>query len=137
MIGMKVKFNPRKPRDGIDTHKVKRAVDRSTFRNLGHAGAAVRMTARWSIRRSQRPAAPGSPPRTRRGQLKKAIVYAVEKTRQRVVVGPTHNIVGPSAMAHEFGGRFRGQRYPKRPLMGPALMKNIDRLPRFWAGSVN
>jgi hypothetical protein len=26
--------------------------------------------------------------------------------------------------------------YPKRPFMGPALMQNLDRLPRLWANSV-
>jgi len=29
-----------------------------------------------------------------------------------------------------------GQQYPERPLMGPALMKIKDRLPRMWAGSI-
>jgi hypothetical protein len=60
----------------------------------------------------------------------------VEKSKQKVVIGPTHELVGPSAMAHEFGGRFRKQVFPKRPLMGPALEKNLDRLPKFWVGSV-
>jgi hypothetical protein len=125
-----------KPREGIDVKRVKRTVDRSTFRGLGHAGGAIRLTARRSIRKSKKASPPGMPPHTRQGQLKRAVVYAVEKSKQRVVIGPTHELVGPSAMAHEFGGRFRGDQYPKRPLMGPALEKNLDRLPKFWAGSV-
>jgi hypothetical protein len=133
MVEMKVKL---KPREGIDIKRVKRPVDRSTFKNLGHAGAAIRLTAKRSIRKSKKPSTPGSAPHTRQGQLKRAVVYAVEKSKQKVVIGPTHELVGPSAMAHEFGGRFRGEQYPKRPLMGPALEKNLDRLPRFWAGSV-
>lgn len=133
MVQMKVNL---KPRQGLDQRRIQRAVQRASFRGLSHAGAAVRLTARRSIRRSKRAALPGRPPHTRRGQLKKAIVYAVEKRKQRVVVGPTHELVGPSAVAHEFGGKFRGQKYPKRPLMGPALEQNKDRLPTFWAGSV-
>jgi hypothetical protein len=133
MVEMKVKL---KPREGIDIKRVKRPVDRSTFKNLGHAGGAIRLTSKRSIRKSKGPSTPGTPPHTRQGQLKRAIVYAVEKSKQKAVIGPTHELVGPSAMAHEFGGRFRKQMYPKRPLMGPALEKNLDRLPKFWAGSV-
>jgi hypothetical protein len=33
-------------------------------------------------------------------------------------------------------GRRRMQ-YPKRPFMGPTLMNNLDRIPAFWANSVN
>ena len=47
-----------------------------------------------------------------------------------------HRIVGQSARAHEFGGRYKRQRYPKRPFMGPALTKTKDRLPKHWAGSI-
>ncbi|MCC6579872.1 MAG: hypothetical protein IT440_05475 [Phycisphaeraceae bacterium] len=120
----------------MDATKVKRAADRASFRGLGHAAAAIRLTARRSVRKSKRPSLAGSPPHTRKGQLKKAIVYAVEKGKQDAVVGPTHELVGPSAMAHEYGGKFRGQNYPKRPLMGPALEQNKDRLPKFWSSSI-
>jgi hypothetical protein len=113
----------------------KRFKDKS-IRSLGHAGAAIRLTARRSIRRSKNPSRAGKPPHTRFGQLKRSLRYSVEKVRQRVLIGPTYGIVGRSATAHEFGGRYRGQRYPKRPLMGPALMKIKDRLPRMWAGSI-
>ena len=118
------------------TDEVKRKVKAASFRSLGHAGAAIRLTARRSIRKRKRPSAPGSAPHTRQGQLRRAIAYSVEKQKERVVVGPEHAIVGPSAMAHEFGGDFRGEKYQRRPFMGPALKKIQDRLPRQWAGSV-
>ena len=51
-------------------------------------------------------------------------------------IGPEHAKVGRSASAHEHGGRYKGQRYPKRPFMGPALETTTERLPRKWAGSV-
>ena len=119
-----------------DIPKVLRKVRRANIESLGHAGASIRLTAKRSIRKSANPAEPGRPPKTRRGQLRSAIRFAVEKNRQRVVIGPDFRIVGQSARAHEFGGRYRKQRYPKRPFMGPALTKTKDRLPRHWAGSV-
>ena len=129
MIGAKVRIRDRMER-------VKRKAKDATFRSLGHAGAAIRLTARRSIRKRKTASEPGQPPHTRKGQLKRAIVYAVERQQDRVVIGPEHAVVGPSAMAHEFGGRFRGDRFDRRPFMGPALMKVKDRLPRKWAGSV-
>ena len=129
MIGMKVRIEDR-------TKQVKKKAKEANFKSLGHAGAAIRLTARRSIRKRQTASAPGSPPHTRKGQLRRAVMYAVEKQQERVVIGPEFARVGPSAMAHEFGGRFRGDRFDRRPFMGPALMKIKDRLPRKWAGSV-
>ncbi len=116
--------------------KVLRQLRRVNIESLGHAGGAIRLAARRSIHKGPKPSAPGTPPHTRRGQLRRAILYAVEKREQRVVIGPAYEIVGPSAMAHEFGGRFRHERYDRRPFMEPALEKIKDRLPRMWAASV-
>ena len=129
MIEMKVQTR-------MDVQKVLRRVKRANIESLGHAGAAIRLTARRSIRRSPRPSTAGRPPHTRRGLLRRAIVYAVDKARQMVIIGPGYGIVGLSATAHEFGGRYRRQRYDKRAFMGPALEKTKNRLPRHWAGSV-
>lgn len=129
MIGMKVRTEDR-------TKRVKKKAKAASIKSLGHAGAAIRLTARRSIRKRQKPSSPGTPPHTRKGQLRRAVMYAVEKEQERVVIGPEHAVVGPSAMAHEFGGRFRSERFDRRPFMGPALMKIKDRLPRKWAGSV-
>lgn len=129
MIGMRVTTRS-------DIPRVLRAVRRANIESLGHAGAAVRLTASRSIRRSPNPSVPGRPPRTRRGQLRRAIRYGVEKHREAVVIGPVYGGVGRSAHPHEFGGRYRGRRYDARPFMGPALEKTAPRLPRHWAGSV-
>jgi len=140
-------------RTRFDGDKVRRAAKKASIESLGHAGAAIRLTARRSIKKAPKargrdekgrfvsaggtiPSAPGKPPHTREGQMKRAIVYAVEKERQDVVVGPDYAVVGPAGMAHEHGGRFRGGRYERRPFMGPTLEKVRDRLPRMWAGSV-
>lgn len=107
--------------------------------SLAHAGAAIRLTARRSIKKGGKkrgPGPPGQPPRTRRGRLKKSILYAVERDRQRVTIGPDYMQMGTSAAAHEHGGKYKKERFPKRPFMGPALEKIAPRLPRHWARSV-
>ena len=125
-----------KARTRFDRGLVERKAKDGSIRSLGHAAAAIRLTARRSIRRAKTASSPGMPPHTRRGALRSAILYSVEKGQQRAFIGPSYELVGPSALAHEFGGRFRGDAYPRRPFMGPALEKMEPSLPRFWAGSV-
>ena len=120
----------------MDVQKVLRKAKRANIESLGHAGASIRLTARRSIRRSPKPSAVGRPPHTRRGLLRRAIVYAVDKYRQMVIIGPAYGVIGLSATAHEFGGRYRRQYYKKRRFMGPALEKTKNRLPRHWAASI-
>ncbi len=123
-------------RTKFDSKKVRFKAKQANIKNLGHAGATIRLTARRSIRRRKKKSAVGKPPSTRTGRLKKAIVYKVEKQHDRVLVGPEHSIVGKAGSAHEHGGRYKKQRYKKRPFMGPALEKTKERLPRKWGGSV-
>jgi len=119
-----------------ETKRVRKKAQQGNFNSLGHAGAALRLTARRSIRRRKKASDEGTPPSTRRGQLKGALQYAVEKEEQTVVIGPSVEAVGTSGAAHEHGGTYKGQRYPKRPFMGPALEQIRDRLPKLWANSV-
>ncbi len=125
-----------KAKTRMDPRKLNQAIRRANFRGLGHAAASIRLQARHSIRKSPRKSAPGSPPHTRQGRLRNAIKYALASDKQSVVIGPDVDVAGNSGKAHEFGGRFRREHYPKRPFMGPALDKSKDRLPAFWAGSV-
>ncbi len=129
MIAMRAKTK-------FDKQKLIAKSKQANFKNLGHAGAALRLTARRSIRTRQQPSPPGTPPHSRRGQLRRAIAYSLDKQRQLVVIGPERDAVGKSGSAHEYGGRYLRERYPKRPFMGPALEKLQDRLPDFWANSV-
>ena len=71
MIGVKVKdkFNPA---------KIKDAVKRANFRNLGHAGAAIRLTARRSIRKSKN-ASVRDTASHETGTVERGILYAVEQ----------------------------------------------------------
>jgi len=129
MIGMRSKSE-------FDAEAVRRRAEQGSFRSLSHAAAAIRLTARRSIRKSESYSAPGTPPHTRRGLLRGAIVYGVEKAAGRALIGPTYERVGTSAMAHEFGGKYRKERYPRRAFMGPALEKVAPRLAGFWEASV-
>lgn len=129
MIGATVKTKD-------ETKKVLAKAKQGNFKSLGHAGAAIRLTAKRSIRKRKKASPEGQPPSTRRGQLRGAIMFDVEKQKDLVVIGPEHTKVGESGSAHEHGGRYKRQRYPKRPFMGPALEMTQDRLPKLWAGSV-
>ena len=125
-----------KAKTKFNRKRVSAAAKRANITNLGHAGAAIRLAARHSIRKAKGPSAPGTPPHTRKGRIKSAIKYAVTPGRQSVVIGPDYEVAADSGAAHEFGGRFRNENYDRRPFMGPALEKTKDRLPRMWAGSV-
>ena len=127
-------------RGHVDYKRAMRAVKRAEIRSLTHAAAAIRLYAAKSIRQSprNRPSAPGTPPHTRRGLLPRSILYALleERGSPVAIVGPSFNLVGLAGKAHEFGDVFRGNDYPARPYMGPALSVIANRLPSFFAGSV-
>lgn len=125
-----------KARTRMDTRKLKRRVKEANIRNLGHASAAIRLIARRSIRRRKSKSPAGAPPSTRRGQLKRAILFHVSDDKEEAVIGPDFDNAGTSASAHEYGGLYKGGRYRKRPFMGPALQKIKPRLPHMWGNSV-
>ena len=102
---------------------------------LRRAGAYVRRVAQRKVVTSPKPSTPGQPPHSRKGLLKRAILFASDGDRS-VLVGPGFNFVGPSMAAHEFGGKYRRERYPKRPLMGPALKESAPRLAKLWRDAV-
>lgn len=113
---------------------VKKASDDAAFRNFGHAAAAIRRSATKSIRRGKRASEPGKPPRTRRGQLRRAIRF--DGGENDAIVGPIASIAGESGSAHEFGGPYKGDVFDQRPFMRPALIDNLDRFAQSWAGSI-
>jgi hypothetical protein len=128
-------FNMR-GRSRFDVRKVRKKAEAGTFRSLNHAAAAIRLTARRSIRRSPKESTAGTPPHTRRGLLKRSLLYNVDKAKMRAVIGPAYSIVGRSGSAHEFGGKYYGRKYPARSFMGPALKVNKPRIARFWSASI-
>ena len=118
------------------TELVRKRAKEATFRNLTHAASALRLTARRSLRRRKRPSAPGQPPSSPTGRLKASILFAVDRSRDYAVIGPSRNLIGPAGQEHEHGAHIRKERFPKRPYMGPALEKLRPRLAHLWAGSV-
>jgi len=127
-----------KVRIRFDKKAIEKAVKRSNIDSLGRAGALVRTIARRSIRRKgvqNKPSKPGNPPKTT-GPLRRSILFEVAKDKQDVIVGPSSDFVDNVGKAHEFGGKFRKEKFPKRPFMGPALEKASPRLPKLWAKSI-
>ena len=103
---------------------------------LRRMGAYVRRVAQSKVRQSIKPSSPGSPPHTRRGALKRGILFGVDKRRQSVLIGPGFRFVGTSMQAHEFGGGYKRERYTKRPLMGPSLSESAPHLAKMWENAV-
>lgn len=126
----------------LDLHlrKINDAAARARSKVLGRQAGAVRLTARRSIRRRKKPSPRGRPPHTQTGNLRRSILYAVLDEYSAVIgpagLGSKSSSVGPSATAHEFGGEFRGDHYPQRPFMGPALAKITPKLPEHWRDAI-
>lgn len=79
---------------------------------------------------------PGQPPRTRKGLIRRSVLYAVDKQRLEAVIGPSFQRIGKAASAHEHGGQYKGQRYPQRPFMGPTLDENLGMIPQKFKGAL-
>lgn len=120
-----------------DFRKVEEAEKKATVRALKIAGFAIRADAIKSIEQSPDASAPGQPPHSRRGQLRRAILYDVDASSRVAVVGPRATLVGESAQAHEFGGAYKKQDYPARPFMRPALDQELDKIPAGFSGQIS
>lgn len=125
-----------KQKTQFDTEKIKKKVRKANIESLSGAGAYIRRVARNKIIQSPNSAPVGSAPHSRRGQLKKSLLFGVDRQRNSVVIGPAASLIGQSMVAHEYGGKYRKERYPRRPLMGPSLQQSRSRLPAMWADSV-
>ena len=117
--------------DGLVARAAKGSVD-----VLRRMGAYIRRAAQSKVRQSRNPSQPGEPPHTRRGALKRGILFGVDRRTNSVVVGPSVRFVGTSMQAHEFGGGYKRERYPKRPLMGPSLRESAPHLAKMWEDAV-
>ena len=118
-----------KARLSFDARGLAAAVLRGSF-------AALRRAARHQVKTSDHPSPPGSPPHSRAGLLKRSILFGLDKPARSVVIGPSESLIGTSMAAHEFGGRYRRERYPARPLMGPTLTSTAPKLAQFWRDAV-
>ncbi len=131
----------------FDRGPVIKRVDQATRRVFSRFGAFVHRSAKSSIRKRKRPAAPGQPPSSHTGLLKKFIFFGYDPGHRSVVIGPAPlgsgtNVQAPPLL--EYGGattvEHRGRRkranYPARPFMGPAFTNEQTKLPAMWRDSV-
>lgn len=115
--------------------RIEKAAKRAGFRNFGHAAASIRRDAISTIEQAEGASAPGTPPHTHKGrQLARSVRFFAND--RGAVIGPVASMVGTSGTAQEFGGQYKGEEYPARPFMGPALSRAVPRIGGDWAGSV-
>lgn len=129
MIGISVKTTD-------TTKRVADAADKAAYRSLSHAAASIRREAIASTVKTQGASDPGQPPHTR-GRLKQAITYDANK--ESAVIGPRRSRFGTALQAHEHEGmrRYRGQKFPSRQVMFPAMSRNLQRFAASWAGEIH
>ena len=134
----------------FDRKAVRSAVDRTARRVLSRFGAFVRRAAKSSIRKRKRTSAPGEPPSSHTGLLKRFIFFGYDRQRRSVVIGPQrlNQKVGDAPAALEHGGMstvvegLRGKRKKRRvrikprPYMGPAFEQERPKLAAMWRDSV-
>ena len=134
----------------FDRKAVRSAVDRTTRRVLSRFGAFVRRGAKSSIRKRRRASAPGQPPSSHTGLLKKFIFFGYDRSARSVVIGPQRLNQKVSDAPHtlEYGGistvveGLRGKRKKRhvrikaRPFMGPAFEQEKPKLAAMWQDSV-
>jgi hypothetical protein len=141
MIGLEIK------KMFFDRKAVTSRVDRTTRRVLSKFGAFVRTTARHSIRARKKISAPGQPPSSHTGLLKKFIYFGYDPRKESVVIGPVRlSQRGRGEAPHllEYGGtttlkrdgKRKRARFRARPFMGPAFAKEQPKLPAMWKGSI-
>lgn len=129
----------------FDKKAVSDLLDARSRKTLSRAGAFVRQRAKTSIRKRKAVSAPGSPPSSHAGHLKRLIWFAYDPHARAVVIGPVRFKEGEAPRLLEFGGKGSVKRksgktvsanYRARPFMGPALEKELPQLPSHWAKSV-
>ena len=108
------------------------ATDKGTKRALSKFGAFVRQRAKSSIRKRKKISAPGSPPSSHTGKLKRAIFFGFDKERNSVVVGPVlfSSTNAPEKLEKGVGG------YRARPFMTPAFAAELPNAPKVFKDQI-
>lgn len=142
----------------FDAPKVIGAMDKVTACVFSKFGAYVRQTARQSIHNRKKPSAPGQPPNSHTGLLKRFIYFAYDPRARSVVIGPVRihgrraaqGIEVPDVLEHGGRGAVTTTRYRRhqkirttryiqikaRPYMQPAFEKEQPNLPNLWKNSL-
>ena len=131
----------------FDRAKIKKKVDARTRKVLSKFGAFVRQTARKSIRKRKDSSAPGKPPSSHTGTLKKFLFFGYDANRRSVVIGPVvvSGKSGKAPPALEHGGKVtitagaaqgKTTTIEPRPFMKPAFDKELSGLSNLWRDSI-
>ena len=101
----------------FDSREVITRVDRTTRQVLSKFGRYVRADARQSIRKRKKASAPGKPPSSHTGLLKRFIFFAYDLNSRSVVIGPERlpgSGYGEAPSILEYGGGLRGVKNTRR-----------------------
>lgn len=118
---MKIKV---KATSTLNRRSIERRTHATAETSLYQAGAYLRTTARRSIRTSKKASRPGMPPHTRAGQIRRAILFAVDSKTLTAWVGPSATLISDIARYHETGG-FQYKK-SKRNEYQPGIRGPID-----------
>ena len=140
MIG--IKFKGLK----IDTGKIERSARQAEARTLKRFGFLTRRVARKSVKKRKAVSAEGQPPSSHTGALRRFILYAYDRVRRSVAIGPKRlgSKPGQAPKALEHGGRSmmaskgrqRAIKIKPRPTMGPAFKETRPQLKPLWKNSI-
>lgn len=130
----------------FDRQVVTSAAERGTRKVLARFGAFVRQSARTSIRQRKSISAPGQPPSSHTGLLKRNIFFVYSPESRSVVIGPIllngKQTDAPRLLEHgdmvvrRQRNRAVRMTYRPRPFMGPAFAREQQKLPALWRDSI-
>jgi hypothetical protein len=100
----------------FDRARLAGKVEKGTAKAMRAFGALTRTIARRSMKKRNKPSAPGTPPRVIKGTLKKLIFFVYDRRQKDVVIGPVpfNGPVGVVPPILEYGGSVGGKKNPRR-----------------------
>lgn len=113
-----------------------KAESRGSYTSLTHAAASVRRDVIASIERSPYASKPGRPIHTRKGLMRRAILFSVDQSKREAVIGSRYSVVDTVGEPHEKGVPYRNRMYPKRSFMLPGLLRAVPRMVGNFSGSM-
>jgi len=100
--------------DFLDTDRVMRKVRREQLRPLAKSAGYIRRTAKQSIRKRKGPSAPGTPPHSHEGSLRRLMLFGFDRLTDSFVIGPLAIGQSPVPAVLEHGGHVRVRRRRKK-----------------------
>lgn len=128
----------------FDRKAITDGIDPAAKKALSRAGAFIRTRARSSIRKRKAASAPGQPPSSHEGSLKRLLFFSYDSGSRSVVIGPVPFREGTAPRLLEEGGvttivrksRPRSAYYRPRPYMGPAFQAERGKIAEQFKDSI-